>query len=108
MELIQINKKIFEVSERIEKSGKELYQLANKKAETEQEYRLALAQEIIKLKHDGMQATLIPDVARGNVSNLKFQRDVAAERLKVATEAKRGLESTLSGLQTIIKYQSDM
>ena len=48
-------------------------------AETEQEYRIALAKKELFLRDDGKPATLIGDLARGDkeVAALKMVRDIA-------------------------------
>ena len=50
-----------------------------KKAKAEKEYRIALAQEEMRLKADKMPATLIMDLSRGNekVAGLRMERDIA-------------------------------
>ncbi|GIO63544.1 hypothetical protein [Paenibacillus cineris] len=108
MELIEITKEIHEASQRLSKSANALFELGKTKAETERDYRSMLAQEMLKLKADGMQATLIPDVAKGNVSEYLFQRDLAEARFKAGIEAADAIKVQVSALQTILKYQTDV
>ena len=108
MELTQLTQEIYAVSKRLEKASTALYKLGDEKAETERVYRLRLTQEILTLKAEGMPATLISDVARGNVSDLRFQRDAAEARYKAAIESLGALKSQLSALQSILKYQESM
>jgi chorismate mutase len=108
MELPQITQMMMETSHRINKATKEIYKMAKQKAETEYRYRQALAQEIAKLKADNTPVTLIADLARGNVAELKLQRDLADAMFKSAIESLRALQSELSGLQTISKYQDEL
>jgi hypothetical protein len=110
MELQQITSMIMVASQRIDKATKEIYKMADKKAETERTYRIALAQKKLILKAEGMAISLIEDVARGDeeVANLKFERDSAEDRFKAAIESLRALQAELSGLQTISRYQSDV
>lgn len=58
-------------------------------AHAEQDYRIALRQEILKLRSDGTPVTLVPDLARGDakIAKLKFDRDVAETVYKAAQEA---------------------
>jgi hypothetical protein len=95
-------------SQRIDKATRSIYKLAQKKAETEREYRIALGQEKFKLKEDGLPITLIDDIAKANTAALKFERDLAEDTFKAAIESLRALQAELSGLQTISKYQSDV
>src|SRR5690554_1277491 len=57
----------------------ELRKRGQAKAEAEKNYRVALQQEILKLRAEGYPATLINDLARGKkeIAELKMQRDIA-------------------------------
>lgn len=105
MEIVQLNKEIYDVAQRLQKAANEIYKLANKRALTERTYRLHLAQEIVKLRAEGIPSTLINDMARGNVADDKYQRDLAEGQYRAAIEAMEALKSQLSALQTIAKYQ---
>lgn len=105
IELTDITREMYEVSKRIDKASKEIFKLAKNKAEFERVYREALAKEIIQLRSDGVQATLIPDLARGKVSFLKYERDLAQDIYKSALSALEGIKTQASVLQTICKYQ---
>lgn len=108
MELQTLTEEIYRVSKRLERASKALYKLGEEKAETERIYRMRLAQEMLSLRAEGMPATLINDVARGNVSDLLFQRDAAEARFKAAIESLSALQSQLSALQSIVKHQEDI
>jgi hypothetical protein len=105
MELIQITAEMYKASQRLEAASKALYKLGNEKAEAERIYRMKLAQELITLKSEGMSIGMISDVARGNVSDLLFQRDAAEIKFKCAIESLGAIQTQLSALQTIVKYQ---
>ncbi|MDO6355131.1 hypothetical protein Q3V94_13615 [Caloramator sp. CAR-1] len=108
LDMIDIGQAIYETAKRIEKGVNELYKYAKAYAEAEREYRLALAKEIVKLKDEKMQATLIPDVARGNVAELKYKRDLAEVSYKTARDMLEALQAELSGLQSLYKNQGEM
>jgi ribosome biogenesis protein Nip4 len=110
VELTQVTSMILVASRRIDKATKEIYKMADKKAETERTYRIALAQKKLILKSEGMAISLIEDISRGDeeVAGLKFERDVAEDRFKAAIESLRALQAELSGLQTISRYQSEV
>jgi hypothetical protein len=57
-------------------------------AKAEAEYRQELAKETLRLRVDGMAATLIPDLAKGNerVSSLRLHRDVQKGLLDSASQ----------------------
>lgn len=105
MELVQLTNEVYGVSQRLERASKALYKLGDEKAEAERIYRMRLAQEMLTLKSGGMAATMIADVARGNVSDLLFQRDAAESKFKSAIESLNALKSQLSALQSILKFQ---
>lgn len=108
MELTSITKEIYDVQQRLQRAGGELYKLGRKSAEAERDYRIALRKEIIKLKADNMPATLIADLARGATADLKFDRDIAENQFKASRDAIGALQSAMNGLQSILKYQSDV
>ena len=105
MELIKITEEVYNVSKRLERATTALYKLGDEKAEAERIYRMKLAQEMLSLRAGGMAAAMISDVARGNVSDLLFQRDAAEAKFKAAIESLDALKSQLSALQSILKFQ---
>lgn len=66
----------------ISKRGEE-YALA------ECEYRAELSKRMLERKTEGVAATILSDVCRGepDIANLKFQRDCAEAKYKAALEA---------------------
>lgn len=58
-------------------------------AAAERAYRLALAEEIIRLRADATPATVCQDLARGHqrVADLKYRRDIAEGVKEAATSA---------------------
>ena len=108
MDSIAVTEEIYETSKRLNESGKAIFKLGKEWAEAERDYRLMLSLEITKLKADGMPATLIADVARGNAADLKFKRDLAESRYKSCMEAQKALQSRLSALQSILRVQSEV
>lgn len=108
MELSIITREIYESGKRLEKGSKELFSLAKRMAETEKDYRKALEIEILKLKTEGMSVTLIGDIARGKTADLKYERDLAEARYKSARDSLEAIKAQANGLQSILKYQSDI
>ena len=91
LELVDIKKAIQQDRLSILELNKELQVYAKKKAETEKAYRVALAKEIIMLREQKLPATLISDIARGNVANLKFERDLADSMFTSVRDSLKGL-----------------
>ncbi|MCM3131851.1 hypothetical protein M3629_03595 [Paenibacillus polysaccharolyticus] len=108
MELLTITTEIHEASKRLSNSADALFRLGREKAEAERDYRSMLAQEMLRLKADGMAATLIVDIAKGNVAEYLFKRDFAEATFKAGIEAADAIKVQVSALQTILKYQTDI
>lgn len=108
MELITITTELMSASNRLSKGSKELFNLARKYAEKEKAYRDALGKEIVLLKDSGQSVTLISDIARGNVSQLKFERDLAEFEYNAGKQSLSAIETQVSALQSILKYQGEV
>jgi len=108
MDLISITSELQSASSRLSKGSKELFQLAREFAEAERDYRRALAVEIVKLKSEGMSVTLVPDIARGNCAELKFQRDCAEAKYQSGRDSLKAIETQVSALQSILRYQDEV
>lgn len=110
IDLYSVVQQMQQTSQKLRNATSEIFRLAREKAEAEERYRVELAKEIARLRFEKVQATLIPDLARGNeqIALLKFKRDIAADRYKSGVEVIRGLQSELSALQTICRYQDEI
>ena len=97
--------KILEESKiQIEKALKEQKIRAIKATEKEAEYRKELAKEMCKLKEQKIPATLIGDIARGNLSELRKERDLAEIELKAANLYIKHQMQQVETLRTLISY----
>lgn len=108
MELTTITTELLSASTRLSKGSKELFTLAKDFAEAERKYRHALALEIVKLKTEGMSVTLVPDIARGNCADLKFNRDCAEAKYQSGRDSLKAIETQVSALQSILKYMGEV
>jgi hypothetical protein len=108
MELLNLTKEIYDSTVRLKNGSKEIFKLAKVKAEKERDYRKALAVEIMRLKSEGMAATLVPDIARGNMADLKFERDLAEAGYVAGRESLGAIQSQMNGLQSILKVQAEV
>lgn len=108
IDTVDITKEIYDSAHRLQNAGDSLFKLAATMAETEKIYRRALGIEIVKLKTDKVQATLIPDIARGLTSDLKFERDLAEARYKSARDNLQSIQSQVNALQSILRHQTDI
>lgn len=108
LELSDIAREIYESTKRLEGAGDALFKLAKEKAETERKYRRALQIEIVKLRTEKVQATLIPDIARGITADLKFERDLAEARYTSGRDNVDAISQQMNGLQSILKVQKEI
>lgn len=108
MELTPIVQELHIATKRIRESGKEVYRLGLEKSESERLYRAELAKVMFKMRAEKIQVTLIPDLARGTISDIKFQRDLASAKYRSALAALEALKVEINALQSIAKYQSEV
>lgn len=108
IDTVEIAQEIYTAAKRLQKSGDKLFILAKESAEAEQKYRQALGIEIMKLRDAKVPVTLVGDIARSNVSDLKFNRDLAEYRYKAGRDKTQALQAEISALQTLYKRQEDI
>lgn len=110
MDIIDVGETILKTAKRIEKGVDSLHILGKNYAAAEQEYRKALAKEILELRDCKIPVSIINDLARGseNVSDLKFKRDLAEQSLDISKKMLSALQSELSALQSIYKFSKEV
>jgi hypothetical protein len=107
VEPMEVTDALYKTSKRLNEGINVITSKAKGYAQSEKDYRIALAKEIAKLRAQGMPTTLISDLARGNenVADLKFNRDLNQETLKAAHAMMKSLQVEVSALQSILKVQ---
>lgn len=107
VEPIEVAEALYKTSKRLDKGADIITSKAKEFAQSEKDYRIALAKEITKLKISGMPVTLINDLARGNeeVASLKFNRDLGENTFKASRDMLNALAVEVSALQSILKVQ---
>lgn len=108
MDAITITKELYESAKRLEKGSSEIFILAREQAEKERDYRRELAHEIMKLRSEGMSVTLINDLARGNTSDYKFERDLSEAKYTAARDSLKAIAVQVNALQSILRIQSEV
>lgn len=108
LDTVEIAQEIYTAAKRLQKSGDKLFSLAREYAEAEQKYRQALGIELMKLRDEKVPVSIVGDVARANISNLKFERDMAEFRYKAGRDKSQALQAEISALQTLYKRQEDI
>ena len=104
MELHELEKELFKKDAWLFAKLTEQKSLIQKAAQTEEVYRVALATKMLLLKTEGCQATLIPDLARGDkaTAKLKLERDIAEGIVDVCRQSIYAIQTSMSGLQSLI------
>lgn len=108
MEVTAINSELIDCIKNLRQSSEKIFKLAQEKAEAEKDYRKALALEILELKEAKHPTTLIPDIARGNTSELKFKRDLAEAKYNSARDFIEAQQTAISAYQSILRYQEEV
>ena len=106
-ELVVTVEELKKATLRLSDATKQVFRLAKARAETEREYRQALSKEIVIQRSKGVQATLIPDLCRGKVADLKFERDLAQEVHRSAMSSISALEVEIQSWQSILRYMNE-
>lgn len=108
IETIKLTEEIHKASKRLSKGPAELFTLARKGAEAERVYRKALSMEIMKLRLEGLPATLIGDIARGNCADQKWSRDLADAELTAGRDGLKAIICEVTALQSILRHQTEV
>jgi hypothetical protein len=103
-ELMEVTQELRATAKRLDQASRTIFKLAKSKAEMERVYREELAKVMTELRAEGVQAALIPDMARGKCAYLKYERDLAEATYKSALSALEAVKTQCSALQTICKY----
>jgi hypothetical protein len=108
MEVVHVTQELMKLYERMNKAITEINRIAKHKAESEKNYRLALSQQYLKLKFDGVSVTLIPDIAKGMLADLLFERDSSEAQFTAVRESISTMQTQASVLQTVLKYHESL
>lgn len=108
MENIKIMEEIYQIQSRIPKAIEELFRLAKQRAKSETEYRKELSKEILRLKSDGYANSIINDLAKGNLDQILLDREINESLFTACKESLKALETQISALQTISKYNGEL
>lgn len=86
---------------------RDLAKKGNTKAKAEQDYRVALSQEILKLRDEKVPVTIISDICRGNkeIARLRLERDIAETLYDVVMQKIYALKLQISILENQVKRE---
>ena len=111
MELAGLEKELLEKNKWLFVKLKEQRELIVNAGSSERNYRIALSKKMLELRTEGMQVTILSDIARGDkiIAELKLNRDIDKG---VALACKNGIDaiqSSMSSLQTLIsRHKAEM
>jgi hypothetical protein len=90
----------------LSRGNTQLKQLALKKDDTENKYRIALRKEMLKLKLEGYKTTLISDLAKGEetVAKLRLERDIAKDSYYVCLNAMDNLKIEIDCIRSQLTW----
>jgi hypothetical protein len=108
VEPINIAKKIYEATERLNALEKHIAVYSANRATEEGKYDIALAREIARLLDSGKPATVADKLAKGNISEIKQAHDNAEYLFEGIKLKARAIENQISGLQSILKHQAEI
>ena len=104
MDLSQLEKELHEKNRWLFVKLTEQKSLIEKSAQTEHDYRVALAQKLATLRIDGIPATIMSDMARGDhiIAKLKLERDIAKGVAEACRQSIIAIQASMSGIQSLI------
>ena len=104
MEIQELEKKLLKSNSYLGVKIEEQKTLIEKAAHTEHDYRVALAIKVLTLRAEGMPATIMADVSRGDkpIAKLKLDRDIAKGMADACRQAIISTLAVMSGLQSLI------
>lgn len=108
MDIIQVTDKMQEFIATIQTHCSKLNEAGNAEAEADRDYDKGLAIAILKLQADGNAVSTQEKLAKGDCSELKFNRTVAERGYKSTVTKIHAAESCLNALQSIFRKMENM
>jgi len=111
MEIIELEKELIEKNKWLFAKLTEQRSLIETASQSEYSYRVALASKMMELRAEGYPVTIMSDLSRGdkNIAKLKLDRDIAAGIADACKGAIRAIQTSMSGIQSLISaYKAEM
>lgn len=104
---ILIMNKIESAKIALQKGNDELKTIGVKKANAERIYKIALRQELLKLRLDKQPVAIIQDLAKGEdaISQLRLERDLMENSYTVCLEAMRNTRQEIEVLRSFLVWE---
>ena len=103
-DVITVTEQIRQAARDLQEATAQIQEAARKKAETERDYRVRLAKEIVKLRESGVPVSIVNDLAKASSADELFARDLADVEYRATLEAIESQRAQLSALQSALKY----
>ena len=89
--------------------NEEYLHLSQDRAEHERNWKIAYADQMLRLKTDGTPVTIIKDLVSGNkgVADLKFQYEVAAAIEKACLESMKDIREGIGSARSILTWMRE-
>ncbi len=107
MELREITSAIVEDRRKIHDCMSVVWKLAKKKAEAEYYYKKAYAIEIERLRIEKNPATLIKELAEGEVADKRRDWELAQGQYRAGIASLEALQTSIQALQTMIRIMKE-
>jgi len=109
MDIAKLQEKLLKQNEWLFMKLSEQKKLVIDSAQTEHDYRIAVAIKVLELRSEGVPVTIISDITRGDkvIANLKLQRDIARGMSDSCNQAIQAIRASMSGLQSLISRDKE-
>lgn len=108
MDVVNITKELYNGSKKLSKGSEEIFTLAREMAESDMKYTKALAAEKMRLRLEGMSVGLIDDIAKGNIAEIKFEKELSEARYIAGRDRLKAIAAELNALQSILRIQKEI
>ena len=104
LDLYDIAQGIMEDRERIKANMEVIWRLAREKSENELTYKKAYAATVEKLRQDKLPATIIKEIAEGEVAEAKRDWELASSKYRASLASLEALQTSMQALQSMLRY----
>ena len=104
IDLVDVATSIMSDRDRIEKNMETIWRLAQERADAELVYKRAYAIKIEELRIEKYPATLIKELAEGQVAELRRSWELASGQYRAALASLEALQTNIQALQSILRH----
>ena len=110
MEIEKLQKQLLKQNEWLFLKLTEQKKLVIDAAQTEHDYRIAVAKKMLELRAEGTPVTIIADITKGEklIAKLKLDRDIAKGMSDACNQAIMAIRASMSGLQSLISRDKEL